>query len=455
MDKQVTFKGNGDIFFKNEQDDQIHCPVTFQISVFEDSGIRVKCGLDNTERSNIEFSNTYANLFSTGETYLQGVIDSSSQIRTGPISVTDLNLKLVPTHETTLEGNAYKLDINCAEKGDDEPKPEKADTDDIKYCYYLSNFLVIGNASDTYTNSAGETKRGRIVLNCSIDSIDCMITILPEFADLIGHKPKIGVQARTAKLCFSISRSMSTDDADQLANDICSMLSLATWNTVFWTAREILDSAELSIHTHFRVPKLLPYQKQQLIPDDQLPSFLNMCYSAYKKEKDGLYLERVIGFLIESIHHQIMDVKFALAFLALIRLVTAKLKGHKRYLIHLDWVEFMESWKAIIPLFFLKVFLRLDSEKLEIIRKKMRNLNNMPTYNDICIFCEQLEIPEPPKTIIHWRNDLFHIGRPPSKWDINDIIRNHCYIFRCIEEAILKILMYRADYHKFWEGHIE
>ncbi len=451
MGIKTQYKGAGELTFELNHEVPSSCPITYQTQVFDDSTISVKGELHIERSTTTEFWNRFSNHFPEGTSHITGTVSDSIDLSCREIHIIKHRTHLQQSVVFSCEGVAKYLDMKHASVTAVVAKQP------YQFRYYLSNLLIVGNESAHYKTSDNQDNHGRIILRFTVNGTDCSITTLPEYVNLLAEKPKIGTKARTSFLSFTLSNSLDTQAADGIADDICTMLSLATRNTVVWTAREIRDQTGTLLETHFKTVRLLPYQGQQLVPDEDIAAYLTDCFSQYRKGKATLSLERVIGFMVESVHHPVIDVEFALAFLALIRLVTAKLRGNTSYSFHPKWKLFLDSWKAKTIFFLFQVYLKLDKDKIKMIQNKLDSLNYMTTYDEICAFCDVVKIGHPPKTIVTWRNRLFHSGDQPKKnkkkkWDFDKLKYNHCALFRCTEEALLTILNYKNGICLFWES---
>jgi len=104
---------------------------------------------------------------------------------------------------------------------------------------------------------------------------------------------------------------------DFLADSICQILTLAQRNTVDWIAREEIDNTGQIFRIYLRNADLLPYQSAcTLIPYDSLKKFIEGSLAYYIVNQRDKHLKRTVRFLVEAEHHPVVDVKYALIYMA-------------------------------------------------------------------------------------------------------------------------------------------
>jgi hypothetical protein len=332
------------------------------------------------------------------------------------------------------------------------------------FIYELSNFAFSGSvATESVRDGTIPGSRDKTSFACG--DFDCTLQRVQDYDEIIKAIGNGKGSAITATLAVRLVPEGELDEktADDFADAICELLSLANKNTVYWLRRTRLDSAGQRTGSLVRNmgAKLSPFLSGWwLIPDfvaipgkgfrHELTYFLETVAAKYVQSQRRKGLDRAIAWVLDSEHQSTVDMMYLSAYIAIERLRVAFLeRGNLPTMVHDDWLNLLDAGLTDEVIACVEARTGgLTSVQRNLLARNLRQANNPPATVELEALCKQLGVQGYEKDMGLLRDKLVHTGGY-GDFDFPDAIMLYFKLSHLIDVCVLKLLGYDGYYqHK-------
>lgn len=205
------------------------------------------------------------------------------------------------------------------------------------------------------------------------------------------------------------------DSVSQNADDIATLLCLATGRDIRWFTREIIGLNSQEFHWYKQSVFAQPFTKSASPPIDNgdktvLKGFLEAVSEALERDRAWFYT--TLDYFLYARLSRALQVRCTILNLLLDRVSTKIVESQRQYEIHPDLEQAVEGeqFKASLGTV-LKTVPGWNDERTKALVAVMKQWNKTPSFpNAVRRACKLFNLPEPDPRLINTRHKLMHVG---------------------------------------------
>jgi hypothetical protein len=320
------------------------------------------------------------------------------------------------------------------------------------YKYYLATPFFFGTSYITLGD--GSQYLGRMNLRYDRDVI--VLDLIPGYFDMRDEIIKSKQPTITASL--SLRKNACNEYHNNIANDICDLISLSNRSPIQWVYYEALNSSnQVVVRVHRRSTLPNPVFGQPAIHDDHQHCFFETCLANYTELRRKYRFHLAAQYYIECQRTDYIQLKYVLLYITLgyIRSALKELYPEEPVAIsfNLNKKHNCDAIETKLLEVLARYFPKQVAANGEYFRNKLTDLNKLPEYDVIQFFLAVHAITGFDRQHAQLRNDLFHAGKL-GRFSIDDTVTLYKSLNRILTELILSCVGWRSYYLDYENGGV-
>jgi hypothetical protein len=278
--------------------------------------------------------------------------------------------------------------------------------------------------------------------------------------DIIERMRNLKITDVTCEIIISLSEIENEDEANQIVDNLCYLLSVAKGTKIQWIYRALYNEAGACISkTHAsRITKV--YGVNLLMQNDRdVEAFLEITYSGYVANRERYKLDTgtIDAYLdakAESDFLQVRGIKLAVTMEIIKEVFTGLAEDPVQALINKPKIFEKLKKKLFDAIMFTFTAENIEIER-DVVREKLPDLNRKAfrgILNDIFKRINLQIADEDMDYLIKCRNQLVHTGRFLCEKDKTptqeEMVQEYSFLVHIVDSVYLKLLGYHGEYRK-------